>query len=54
MHALIQEILDEHLPLNYLLGFRNLAVKGLETVPSLMKLIANRREEMNNSQISGN
>lgn len=54
MHALIQEILDEHLPLHYLLDFRNLAVKELETVPSLMKLISNRREEMNNSQISGN
>lgn len=54
MHALIQEIFDEHLPLHYFLGFRNMAVKELDTVPSLMKLISNRREEMNNSQISGN
>ena len=50
----MQEIFDEHLPLHYLLGSRNLAVKELDTVPSLMKLISNRREEMNNSQISGN
>ena len=45
MHALIQEILDEHLPLHYLRGFRNLAVKGLETVPSLMKLILYSSED---------
>lgn len=31
MHTLIQEVFDEHLPLHYFLGSKNLATKELDS-----------------------